>query len=201
MSLKSLSYIPFKANMNRKFRMIFALSFLFLTTVNSADASIFDWISGQKDENFVIQDRNIWSLDKVYTDIRGLDFDNEKIQTIQQNSIIESNSPKTPKSRNKYTSKTFHVTATAYSSTPDQTDDSPFITASGTYVRDGIIATNFLPMGTLIKIPDLYGDKIFIVEDRMNRRYVYNIDIWFPERNLAKNFGVKRVEIEVISES
>ena len=187
--------------MNRKFRMIFALSFLFLTTVNSADASIFDWISGQKDENFIIQDQNIWSLDSIYTNIRELGLNKDEIQTVQQNSVIESSSPKTPKSKSRYASKTYHVTATAYSSTPDQTDDSPFITASGTYVRDGIVAANFLPLGTLIKIPDLYGDKIFIVEDRMNRRYVYNIDIWFPERSHAKNFGVKKVKIEVISES
>jgi len=95
--------------------------------------------------------------------------------------------------------KTIKVVATAYSSTSDQTDDSPFITASNKYVRDGIIANNMLPFGTKIKIPKLYGDKIFVVEDRMNRRKSdYHIDIWMPDRTSALKFGVKTVEIEVL---
>ncbi len=96
--------------------------------------------------------------------------------------------------------KTYKVRASAYSSTIDQTDDSPFVTAAGTYVRDGIIAANFLPFGTQIRIPEVYGDKVFVVEDRMNKRYWYNIDIWFSERQLAREFGVKNVTIEVVSE-
>ena len=95
--------------------------------------------------------------------------------------------------------RTYTIAATGYSSTPEQTDHTPFITAAGTHVRDGVIATNFLPFGTIIKIPELFGDKTFIVEDRMNSRYWLNIDIWFSEKELAKEFGVKVVKIEVIS--
>ncbi|MEK7080645.1 MAG: hypothetical protein AAB925_02350 [Patescibacteria group bacterium] len=88
---------------------------------------------------------------------------------------------------------------TAYSSTPDQTDDTPFITASGKHVADGIIANNLLPFGTKVRIPQLYGDKIFIVEDRMHtRKGKYMADIWMPEYIQAKNFGAKITEIEVI---
>jgi len=95
--------------------------------------------------------------------------------------------------------KIIKVVVTAYSSTPDQTDDTPFITASGKYVEDGIIANNMLAFGTKIKIPKLYGDKVFIVEDRMNRRKSdYHIDIWMPDRPSAVNFGVKTVEIEIL---
>lgn len=90
------------------------------------------------------------------------------------------------------------VPASAYSSTIDQTDDSPFITAWGTYVRDGIIAANFLPFGTKIKIPDVYGDKVFVVEDRMNARYWQKIDIWFPDRQSAKEFGIKYLKIQIL---
>src|SRR5438128_8379875 len=43
------------------------------------------------------------------------------------------------------------VRATAYSSTRDQTDASPFVTASGTRVRDGIIAINGLKFGTKVR--------------------------------------------------
>ena len=49
--------------------------------------------------------------------------------------------------------KIYNVWVTAYSSDPKQTDNSPFITASNRRVRDGIIAANFLPFGTEVKIP------------------------------------------------
>jgi len=95
--------------------------------------------------------------------------------------------------------KTIKVVITAYSSTPDQTDDTPFTTASGKTVKDGIVANNMLPFGTKIKIPALYGDKVFEVQDRMNKRKSdYHFDIWFPTRELATEFGVKTAEIEVL---
>ena len=95
--------------------------------------------------------------------------------------------------------KTIKVTVTAYSSTPDQTDSTPLVTASGTGVKDGVIANNLLPFGTKIKIPKLYGDKVFTIEDRMNKRKGnYHIDIWMPTRTLALNFGARIAEIEVL---
>ena len=101
--------------------------------------------------------------------------------------------------------KTIEVIATAYSSTPDQTDANPFTTAANTTVRDGIIAANFLEFHTQIKIPELYGDKIFIVEDRMNRRYnnseIPRLDIWMETRVDAKRFGVKKLEIIVLKDN
>ena len=97
------------------------------------------------------------------------------------------------------TAKTIKVVITAYSSTLDQTDDSPFVTASGKCVKDGTIANNMLPFGTKIMIPALYGDKVFVVEDRMNKRKGnYHFDIWMPSKPLAVNFGVKTAEIEVL---
>ncbi|MBI2443690.1 MAG: 3D domain-containing protein [Candidatus Magasanikbacteria bacterium] len=88
---------------------------------------------------------------------------------------------------------------TAYTSTPDQTDDSPFIAASGKQVYDGMVAANWLPFGTKIKIPALYGDKIFTVDDRMNPRYGRGrLDIWLnTPRAEAKKFGVQRVAVEI----
>lgn len=89
---------------------------------------------------------------------------------------------------------------TAYSSTPDQTDDTPFITASNTYVRDGIVAANFARFRTKIRFPTLYGDKIFVVEDRMNKRYPHRVDIWMQTRQEAKQFGIKTVQVEIVRE-
>jgi len=90
------------------------------------------------------------------------------------------------------------VVITAYSSTPDQTDDTPFITASGTHVRDGIVAANFLPIGTKIQIPELFGDKIFVVEDRMHERFSDRVDVWFATREEAKTFGLRKATIHVL---
>ena len=88
---------------------------------------------------------------------------------------------------------------TAYTSTPGQTDDTPFIAASGKRVHDGMIAANGLPFGTRVKIPSVYGEKIFLVEDRMNSRYGYGrFDVWLDmSRAEARKFGVKRVEVEI----
>ncbi|MCX6737737.1 MAG: hypothetical protein NTX26_03350 [Candidatus Parcubacteria bacterium] len=63
--------------------------------------------------------------------------------------------------------KTMKIVVTAYSSTEAQTDDTPFITASNTLVRDGIIASNLLPFGTKVRFPELNPKKIYIVEDHI----------------------------------
>lgn len=89
------------------------------------------------------------------------------------------------------------VEVTAYSSTVDQCDGDPFTTANGTRVRDGIIATNALPFGTRVKFPKTFGDKIFVVTDRMNSRYTTRMDIWFENRADAIKFGIKNLEVEI----
>jgi 3D (Asp-Asp-Asp) domain-containing protein len=94
---------------------------------------------------------------------------------------------------------TLNVIVTAYSSTIFETDEDPFITASGNHVRDGIIANNLLPFGTRIRIPEIYGDKIFVVEDRMNsRKSDFHFDIWFADTKEAIIFGVEKTYIEIL---
>ncbi len=90
------------------------------------------------------------------------------------------------------------VIVTAYSSTLDQTDSSPFITAKGTHVRDGIVAANFLKFGTKVRLPEIYGDKTFVVEDRMALKNSHKVDIWMESRELALQFGVKRLTVEIL---
>lgn len=92
------------------------------------------------------------------------------------------------------------ATVTAYSSTRDQTDASPFITASGTHVRHGTIAWNAVPIGTEVRIPSIYGDTIFVVEDRLNANATaYHLDIWMGSREEALQWGAKILKIEVLS--
>jgi hypothetical protein len=95
--------------------------------------------------------------------------------------------------------KRVHATITAYTSTPEQTDGSPFIAASGKRVHDGMIAANWLPFGTIVKIPSLFGEKEFIVEDRMNSRYGYGVlDIWFDSTTSeARKFGIRHRDVEI----
>lgn len=102
--------------------------------------------------------------------------------------------------------KVITVVATAYNSEPGQTDDTPCITANGhdlcdtyaTYGADNTIAANFLPIGTAVRFPDLYGDKVFVVRDRMNARYGYGrIDLWLPVKAEAKQFGVQKLAMEI----
>lgn len=91
---------------------------------------------------------------------------------------------------------------TAYNSDPRQTDDTPCITANGFDVcAHGIedtIAANFLKFGTKIKIPELFGDRIFVVRDRMNKRYPDRVDIWFKNYDDAIKFGIRVASIEIV---
>lgn len=95
------------------------------------------------------------------------------------------------------------VIITAYSSTVDQCDSTPFITASLTRVREGIVASRDYKFGTRILIPKLFGfNKVLVVEDRMNKRFANKdrLDIWCRTRKEAKNFGKKELEIIVLED-
>jgi 3D (Asp-Asp-Asp) domain-containing protein len=94
--------------------------------------------------------------------------------------------------------KRMTVVMTAYSSTEDQTDDTPFISATGEHVFDGMVAANFLPFNTYIQIPKMFGDKIFVVKDRMHPRFSDRVDIWFPDRESALKFGKRTLEIVIL---
>lgn len=94
--------------------------------------------------------------------------------------------------------KVVKILATAYSSSVDETDDTPFITASGSHVRNGVIAANFLPFGTNVRLPAVFGDKVFTVEDRLKDSYNDRVDIWFLSKGEALKFGVQVTEMEIL---
>lgn len=101
------------------------------------------------------------------------------------------------------------VVATSYSSEAAQTDNTPCIPAmwkfnlcdyfAATGIED-TIAANFLPLGTKVRFPELYGDKIFVVRDRMNAKYngKSRIDFWKSTKSSAVKFGVQRMTMEVL---
>lgn len=120
----------------------------------------------------------------------------ERLAISQGNSLLPIANPANPESR---AIQKIRVVVTAYSSTPWETDSDPNLTAAGTWIREGIIANNLLPFGTKVKIPELFGDKIFVVEDRMSwKKGNYQIDIWFPSYWQALNFGAKNTYIEIL---
>lgn len=97
--------------------------------------------------------------------------------------------------------KVVYVTVTAYSSTPDQTDNTPCITANGYNLcsanEENVVAANFLPFGTKVKMPEHFGDQEFYVQDRMNKRFSNRVDVWMKTREAAREFGIRKLKVEV----
>lgn len=131
--------------------------------------------------------------------------ENELISAIKD-IFAQSENPTFPVAEDRKPAKTIWVTVTAYSSTVDQCDDTPCVTANGfdlcqnyeeTAAAD-TIAANFMKFGAQVRLPEVSGNKILVVRDRMNARYGYGrIDVWMPTREMAKEFGVKRVKMEI----
>lgn len=102
---------------------------------------------------------------------------------------------RTPHSAYPEPGTTFTVSASGYAPSPYQTDSTPCITAAGTRVREGTVASNFLPMGTILEIN---GNK-YIVEDRMNKRYHKAVDIFFVSTSDALEFGRQTIDVAIVS--
>ncbi len=110
---------------------------------------------------------------------------------VQGNSIVIPNNPSlySPSASNRV-----KAILTAYSSSIDETWGDPFITASGERVRDGVVANNCLPFGTIVEINGSY----FEVLDRKNKRYSCEwFDIWQPSKENALNFGIRKDYIKI----
>lgn len=85
---------------------------------------------------------------------------------------------------------------TMYNSVPEQTDDTPFHTADGSYVRRGIVANNCLPFKTKVVI----NNEVFEVRDRMNARYgCEHFDIWSESIQEARQYGLQKHTVLVFS--
>jgi len=90
--------------------------------------------------------------------------------------------------------RTITTEVSAYNPLPEQTDDTPFIMASGKRVYEGAIACpRWLEFGTEVEILG----KRYICEDRMNIRYETNFDIFMWEYQDALNFGRKILEVKI----
>lgn len=134
----------------------------------------------------------------------------EEVQLEAELALIEKNTPNIeiinnlPPTSDLEVDWSGYYTITAYNSDVGQTDGDPCTTANGfNLCEHGIedsIAANFLKFGTKVKIPDLFGDRVFVVRDRMNKRYQNRVDVWMLDKSMAKKFGVKIAKIEVLDE-
>ncbi len=111
-------------------------------------------------------------------------------------------------------SQALSVTVTAYSSTVDQTDSTPFLTATQEEVRSGIVAVSrdllstHLPYGTQIRIVHIESDPyrcgawevdmVLEVQDTMHRRKRNQVDIWMPSRQEAVEWGRCQALLQVM---
>lgn len=177
----------------RKQILVASLIAISLITNLTAQAGLIDWLSGSSAK---ADEAANGSFDQLYAAVTGSAPIGVDEAVVIANSVVGMNTPSTGIQR--ATHRMYTVEVSGYTSEVAQTDDSPFITAQGTHVRDGVVASNMFPFGTLIKIPSLYGNKIFVVEDRMNRRFQRNVDIWFAEKADALKLGRRLVKIEVI---
>ena len=181
---------------------------MFILTSNSANAGLLDWTDKDGDNvHPLIDTGSDWSVSKLAKfDLMQKDTPEDVPEPIAipvqiQKAKVIKTLAKTP------TVATYIVVATAYSSTPDQTDSTPCIAASGYNVcnkTENIIAVSrdlvrLLGYGTQVRFPELYGQKVFSIEDTMNMRFKERIDFHLDSREEAKNFGIKRgIKMEVI---
>lgn len=88
------------------------------------------------------------------------------------------------------------ATITAYTSSVDETDDTPFITASGARTGKGTLACPpKYKFGTKI----LIHGKEYTCLDRMNRRYhdQERFDMWVETKTEAFNWGIRKIEVKI----
>jgi 3D (Asp-Asp-Asp) domain-containing protein len=153
-----------------------------------------------------LADEGVFDSSKAFLTVQPITLEEKDVNEVilQDNLFVATVSSKSSLSVKESAAKAATVApskaviVTAYSSTADQTDSTPFITANGTRVQDGIIACNFLPFGTKVKFPEYSGDKVFTVTDRMAKKNSHKIDIWMPSRSLAMEFGVQKLAYEIV---
>lgn len=94
------------------------------------------------------------------------------------------------------------VTATAYTSSPDETDSTPDLAAWGDRLKPGMkaiaVSRDLLPMGLThrkeVNISGLEGT--YLVLDKMNKRWTKKIDIYMGnDKGSAIEWGKKKVTI------
>jgi len=94
------------------------------------------------------------------------------------------------------------IVVTAYSPRKAETDSTPYITASMTKVKHGIVAVS----RDLFEQGLVFGKKVYIegygiytIEDLMNERFTNRIDIFMFDTRKALKFGKKKLVVALLN--
>ena len=83
----------------------------------------------------------------------------------------------------------------AYTARMVETDSTPTITASNKKVREGIVANNCLPFGSIVEI----SGRKYEVQDRMNKRYgCSHFDVFHWSLVEARKFGRQSLKVVLL---
>jgi len=158
--------------------------------------------------HFALADSNNTPIDSLKMASSTAEIYSQKVAKLFSSTLFsfkdtDKNDSHLPESNDLEVDHSTTITITAYTSEVGQCDDSPCITANGFNVcknaKEDTIAINGLKFGTKIRIPDLFGDRVFVVRDRMNARYKSNRgDIWMVEKDDAVKFGVQIARVEIL---
>lgn len=84
---------------------------------------------------------------------------------------------------------------TAYSSSVDETDDTPHVNAQGTRPEKGSLACpRYYDLGTEFVIEG----RRYTCDDRMSMKYPDRFDIWVESKEEAIEWGVRKLPVEVV---
>ncbi len=134
------------------------------------------------------------------------------------NNKIKTRSVKSNLERTARSLPSLTVRSTAYNSSADQTDSSPWTTSTGARTRYGIIALSRdllrrIPYGSRVQLEDggswaggrgrgkynaMLKDTVFVVEDTMHARKTGMIDVWLPAKRHALQWGVRRLNMRIV---
>lgn len=72
------------------------------------------------------------------------------------------------------------------------------ITASGNYPQQGITiaASRKIPLGSRVRL----NEQIFIVQDRLSRKYDNRFDVYFKRHEDARKFGKQMMNVTIMSD-
>ncbi len=98
--------------------------------------------------------------------------------------------------------KVKEITVTAYSPSVAEYDADPHVTASMVKVRPGIVAVSrdLFDQGWVFgKKVYVKGHGVFEIADLMNKRHKERVDIFFPNADEARRFGIKQVKVALLA--
>jgi 3D (Asp-Asp-Asp) domain-containing protein len=93
----------------------------------------------------------------------------------------------------------FIMTVTAYTSSVDECDDTPFITASQDSCRLGVVAADTMfKFGTKLLINGYNDGRPCIVLDRGSKIKGYSLDVWMKTKKEARVWGRRKIKVKRI---